>query len=93
MQIEFIAVQWRHHFEEEPIRIVSELDEQRMEARKLEFYKNGRVGYADRTRTANGTTLGSEPVPALSEINADPQFLATLIPASEFEMLWSRSVS
>lgn len=92
MQVEFIDVQWLHHFEAEPTRLVSELDEHRMETRKLEFFRDGRVGYAWGDHASYGTALGLVPVPSLSEINADPEFAGAMITAAEFEALWSTHV-
>ncbi|WP_257993554.1 DUF6881 domain-containing protein [Cupriavidus pauculus] len=92
MRFEFIDVQWLHHFEAEPTRLVSELDENRMETRKLEFFRDGRVGYACAGHTAYGTELGLVPVPSLSEISSDPEFVGAMITAAEFDILWSTHV-
>ncbi|WP_420993620.1 DUF6881 domain-containing protein [Cupriavidus sp. 30B13] len=89
---EFIDVQWRHSLGTEPTRLVSELDEQRMEIRKLEFFADGRVGYAWAEHTAHGTELGLLPVPPLTEINAAAEFIGTTITAAEFDALWSTHV-
>jgi len=89
MRFEYIDVQWLHHFEAEPTRLVSEVDERRMEVRKLEFFKDGRVGYAYDGHAAYGTELGVMPVPLLSEINSDPEFVGVMITAAEFDALWS----
>ena len=40
----YIDTAWKHSFPKEPVRIVSELDANRWETRKLEFYADGRVG-------------------------------------------------
>lgn len=92
VRFEFIDVQWRHRSDADPTRLVSELDEQRMETRKLEFFEDGRVGYAWADHTAHGTELGLAPVPPLVEINADPEFVGTTITAAEFDALWSEHV-
>lgn len=76
----------------DPTRLVSELDERRMETRKLEFFEDGRVGYATTDHNAHGTELGLPPVPPLAEINADPEFVGTNITAVEFEALWFKHV-
>nr|WP_256731137.1 hypothetical protein [Ralstonia pickettii] len=59
-----------------------------METRKLEFFEDGRVGYASADHAAHGTELGLLPVPPLAEINADAQFLGISISAAEFEAVW-----
>ncbi|WP_175975745.1 hypothetical protein [Burkholderia sp. BCC1047] len=79
MQFEFVDVRWRHHFEAEPTRLVPELDEHRMETRKLEFFRDGQVGYA----CAGHATCGTA---------ADPEFAGTMISADEFEARWSTHV-
>ena len=92
MRFEIIDVQWRHRSDADPTRLVSELDEQRTEIRKLEFFEDGRVGYAWADHTAHGTELGLVPVPPLAEINADPEFVGTSITAAEFDALWLEHV-
>ncbi|WP_334068730.1 DUF6881 domain-containing protein [Burkholderia cepacia] len=84
----FIDVEWVHDFESEPIRLVSQLDNERYEVRKLEFFRDGRVGYADGHKSAMGTQLGKRPVPLLDEINSDAQFDARSIESTYFERLW-----
>ncbi|WP_439893095.1 DUF6881 domain-containing protein (plasmid) [Ralstonia sp. 25C] len=92
MRPEYIDVQWRHSSDADPTRLVSELDVQRMEIRKLEFFGDGRVGYASADHTSHGTALGLLPVPPLAEINADPQFVGVGITAAEFSALWLKHV-
>ncbi|WP_081062398.1 DUF6881 domain-containing protein [Burkholderia cepacia] len=85
-----IDVAWKHTYEEEPVRLVSVLDGDRYEVRKLEFFRDGSVGFADEIRSSLGTTLGTVPVPSSIEINADPEFEAQEIALEVFEALWSR---
>lgn len=85
----YIDVEWRHQDPNEPIRLVSELASDRLEVRKLEFYRDGRVRYAPR-EGGGATALGEYPVPSLAEINSDPQFLGREISADQFEGLWAR---
>jgi hypothetical protein len=86
--MEYIDVTWMHAFELEPRRLVSELDRDRVEIRKLEFFANGTVGFASVDVTARGTLLGERPVPELDEINRDPQFQGRAITRNAFEELW-----
>ena len=88
-----IDVMWNHDFDAEPVRLVSVLNQNRYEIRKLEFFRDGRVGFADEKRSMLGTQFGLLPVPALSEINADPQFEARETTMKAFEALWSRHVT
>ena len=91
MRERFIAIDvaWKHDFEAEPVRLLSVLDSNRYEIRKLEFFRDGRVGFADGKRTALGTQLGLLPVPALTAINTDPQFEARETTMKAFDTLWS----
>lgn len=88
-----IDVAWKHVFEAEPVRLVSVLDRNRHEVRKLEFFRDGRVGFADEARSSHGTELGTVPVPPLVEINADPEFDGRAITLEDFETLWSCHVT
>ena len=93
--MDYIEVDWIHENLEDPIRLVSELNFERFEQRKLEFFRDGHVGYAQADRlnenpVLSRTALGTEPVPTIDAINADPQFHARQISASEFKTLWLR---
>ena len=37
----YILVEWEHELEDEPYQIYSELDGDRRETRRVEFYRNG----------------------------------------------------
>ncbi|MEM5314798.1 hypothetical protein [Paraburkholderia sp. JHI869] len=87
-----IDVEWKHDFAAEPVRLVSVLDPDRYELRKLEFFRDGRVGFSDGKRSALGTQLGTLPVPELYAINADSQFEAKEVTLEAFETLWSLHV-
>ncbi|WP_408369576.1 DUF6881 domain-containing protein [Paraburkholderia sediminicola] len=71
------------------MRESSLLDDDRNEVCKLEFYRDGQVGFAGHASSALGTLLGTLPVPSLDEINADPQFEAREIEWALFDSLWS----
>jgi hypothetical protein len=88
--MEFIDVNWRHNSEEDPVRLVSELDSDRYETRKLEFFSDGRVGFASARASSSNTQLSMAPIPSVQEINSDPQFHASRIEKQEFEALWSQ---
>jgi hypothetical protein len=79
--------------EEDPIRLVSELDAQRYEVRKLEFFPSGVVGFACTGQHSEGTELGELPVPPLAEINSSPEFTGISIAGAAFEQLWLEHVS
>ena len=68
--------------------MISELDANRWETRKVEIFADGSKGYARRGEEAGGTALGQLPVPPLQEIASDPQFLPEEITKDEFEAIW-----
>ncbi|WP_205746795.1 DUF6881 domain-containing protein [Duganella callida] len=85
----YIDVIWHTTDPANPIRLVSELDEHGFETRKLEFFRDGAVGYADETTSANGCALGELAVAVLAKINEDREFAGVAITAAAFEELWS----
>ena len=86
--MQYIRVQWIHSLPAEPITLLSELDDQRYEVRKLELFANGTAGRASRKDRVGSTRLGKVPMPSLEEINSDPQFRAEEISQVEFEAAW-----
>ncbi|WFU28141.1 hypothetical protein QA649_18545 [Bradyrhizobium sp. CB1717] len=84
----YISVQWLHELPDEPVWLLSELDEQRWEIRKIEIFRDGTKGYATQDEEAGGTRPGERPVPSLDEIATDPQFIAREITKEEFEQAW-----
>ena len=85
----YIQVKWKHSFSVEPVLIYSELDEERWEIRKVEVFPDGHRGCASAAGSFDGTRLGTEPVPPLTEIAADPQFEPSEISREEFERVWA----
>jgi len=87
--MEYIRVRWLHDNPKEPIWLVSELDDQRWEIRKVEIFPDGSKGYAASEVEHGGTFLGLEPFPPLHQIAADPQFVPERITRAEFEAIWN----
>ena len=85
----YIRVTWKHDHRDFPVTLYSELDDQRWEIRKVEVFRDGRMGYASANEAAGGTMLGLVPVPYLSEIARDPEFEPVAITSGEFEEIWS----
>jgi len=88
--MEYLKVEWLHSNDQYPILLFSELDEDRMEIRKVEQYRDGKVGFADHEGATCNTQLGIEPLPFIEDIAADPEFLPTRITRKEFEEVWMR---
>jgi hypothetical protein len=84
----YIAVQWHHHCPEDPIELLSEIDDAGWEQRKIEVYADGRRDFADQREHTGATDLSLSPIPSLEEIAADPQFNPREISREEFEMSW-----
>jgi hypothetical protein len=89
----YIDVKWLHAGPEDPVRLVSELGPDRYETRKIEFFLDGRVGYAPKDAATYYTRLGQAPGPALVEVNVQSEFSAIKISAAEFEDLWDEYVA
>jgi Domain of unknown function (DUF6881) len=71
-----------------PVLLYCELDENRMEVRKVEIFRSGLPGYASSKDCRGSTRLGSEPISPLTDIASDPEFNPAEIAAEEFENLW-----
>jgi hypothetical protein len=86
----YIHCLWIHNFVDEPVVLVSELDENRFETRKVEYWRDGRVNLADENTPENNVVqLGLYPIDSLEDINSDRQFYAVEITKEDFERHWS----
>lgn len=88
--MQYIDALWRHESATDPVRLVSEIDAERWEVRKLEFFANGEIGVACEHFSNGSTRLGEMEVPSLEQINSEPEFSAKYIEKTEFDELWSR---
>jgi len=93
IEVEYIKVLWMHENQNDPIVMMSELDSDRYETRKVEVFRSGLLGFADAGKSSNGTVLGEDPIPSLSEIGSDPQFVVENCDAIEFERAWLAAIS
>lgn len=89
----YFKVRWLHQFETEPIILLSELDGNRLEVRKIEIFRDGRLGYASENIHSEGTMLGELPIPPAEEITNDPQFVIENLTKAEFETAWENATS
>jgi hypothetical protein len=85
----YLKVRWIHQHADMPVLLLSELDDERWETRKIEIYTDGSKAYASKTEESGGSFLGEAPVPPLAEIAADPEFMPQEITEDEFEAEWS----
>jgi hypothetical protein len=87
----FIKVIWFHQFIDEPVLLYSELDQNRFEKRKVEIYRNYKIGIAN-DEFERHSMLGTFAVPELLEMNLDPEFYGMEISKEEFEIVWNESI-
>ncbi len=85
-------VDWLHNFPDEPVKIYSEIDEQRNEVRKIELFRDNKIGYATKNIEFGGSCLSKYPIPEIEEIALDPQFKPVEISKDEFEKVWQSKV-
>jgi hypothetical protein len=88
---EYLKVRWLHQDSQYPVLLFSEIDRNRYELRKVEVYADGRLGFAAMGWSSGDTALGDVPVPPVSEISADPEFVVEATSPTEFENMWARS--
>lgn len=84
----YFKCKWKHASPNDPILLYSELDEERWETRKVEIFRNGKMGFAGRDTEFGGSVLGLVPVPPLTVILDVPEFEPETITKDEFESAW-----
>lgn len=90
--MQFLKIEWNHEIVDEPYIIYAELDDVGYEIRKIEIYKNGRIGYATQSSEFGGSILSEHPYPTVEEIAANAEFIPEQISKEEFESIWRESV-
>lgn len=88
----YIDVRWMHDSKADPVRMMSELDRDGYETRKLEFFSNGSVGFAHVTDASLAVELGTVPVPPLDVINAHAEFVGVEMSKLDFEQAWGKAL-
>lgn len=91
--MQYIHCLWVHTHPEEPVVLISEVDVKWFEFRKVEIWRNGRIGWADKSRSSEGTQLSSYSLNSLDDINSDPEFSAVEITREDFETYWRLAIS
>lgn len=89
----YIKVVWNHSLPAEPVLLYSELDDNGWELRKVEQFRDGKLGYADSDVKIGSTRLSIEALPSLSEIARQSQFIPLEISREEFEAIWRQAVN
>lgn len=85
----YIYSKWINNPSDCPAEFYSELDSKRLETRKIEIFKNGKVGFASSNKATKGTRLGIEPVPSINEIRSQAEFEVKEISKAEFDAKWA----
>jgi hypothetical protein len=86
--MKYLHVLWRHSLVDEPVELLSEIDDVRFEVRRIEIFRDRRKGFASSTESGGDTRLSVEALPSLAEIASDPQFQPHEISKHEFELAW-----
>ena len=89
--MEYIDVICLHNEPARPVRYVAELDAERHEIRKVEFFQDGRIATLSRDDAQADDSLGKA-APRVDEINTNFEFDARLIDQAEFDRLWAQHI-
>lgn len=90
--MKYLHIQWMHDLPDAPTDVYAELDDDRMEIRKIEMFGDGSIGYALLGLSTESTSLRSSPVPYVSQLNQDPKAMARDLEWHEFDDLWDKVV-
>jgi hypothetical protein len=88
----YLKVIWKHVLRDEPVVIYMELNNNRYEVRKIEVYRDGKVGYAYEHTEIGESALSEKPIPSIKQIAKDKQFAPNRISKNEFESMWQKYV-
>lgn len=89
----FLQCRWLHDHPDEPVLLVSELDHDDYEVRKVQVHADGRMGYADEHVEVGGAGLSEKALAPLSETRDDPQFITRYIDAERFAQFWEAALA
>jgi hypothetical protein len=87
--LRYMKVLWDHDLQDEPITLYSECDDAGWEIRKVDVFRDGRLGHASRLEARGGTQLGEAPLPSVAEIAAHREFRPSEISQADFEAVWA----
>ena len=87
--MKYIRLYWIHDRRDMPVWLISELDDENWETRKVEIWRDGTKGYADRATSYGSTGLAQVPLPSFQELAELPGFEFEEISRAEFEQEWN----
>jgi hypothetical protein len=90
--VRYMKVAWYHDFADEPVWLYSEIVEDR-ETRRVDVFRDGRLGFADEDREAHGSGLAEVPMPRPEDLDGLAEFSAAAIDRAEFERLWRQALA
>ena len=84
----YIKVEWFHENPADPYQILSEIDEDGWESRRIESFRDGRRGFADESENIGGSFLADKPWPSMDVLRAESEFKVHEIDAAMFDEIW-----
>lgn len=87
--MKYFAVRWVHSASEYPVLRLGEFDGAGWEQRKIDVYRDGRVGFAD-AHEERDAQLAPVPMPGLDAIAAETDSAPVEISREEFERFWEQ---
>lgn len=92
MTMDYFKVLWKGMGITQPAVIFMEVGPDRAERRRVERFADGRATLAGPRFAEGGTELCDGLAPTLTEIDADPEFVAVRIERLEFERAWNEGL-
>ena len=88
--MDYVLTEWDHDLDDEPYLVYSELDESRMEIRKVEFFRNG-ICFSYGAERGNEGALSSVPFPEdLRKITGEAgECCAKAVSRQLFKVIWN----
>ena len=87
--MKYFAMRWVHSDPEYPVLRLGEFDGAGWEQRKIDVYRDGRVGFAD-TQEERDAELAGVPMPGLDAIADETEHAPREISREEFERFWDQ---
>jgi hypothetical protein len=85
----YYKVKWSHSNRDFPVLIFSEIDENRLQVRKVEMFYDGSYGRADRRKSIGSTQLSDQKIASLNELSKFTDLEIEEIDKGVFESIWA----